>query len=393
MKRLLLTTLTMFACGDGSERPGPMLGSDAGEHELDASDGDGSGDAQTDAAPNDTCTTLPVPNDCQAPVGNALPQDLRCTGLYANWETRELACGVLPYVPAYQLWSDGADKQRYMWLPPGTKIDVSHPDAFVFPEGTRFWKEFRIVDGHGKRLGETRLLVKRKEFWSATTYVWSADGASATQSNDGVLNLDGTGHTVPTRDQCKQCHSGRADFVLGFDPILLGPGASGLTMQSLAERSLVEDPSQPEGSVSVALLGAVPPGTAVERAALGYLHANCGVSCHSQEPLAEAKTAGLDLRLEHGEYGTVATTDAYRTTLNQAYGTNAVLPTPVPAGGYVRIRPTDPVRSLLLARMKVRGMPQMPRIGTNVVDATGAAAVQAWIEQMTTDRGYPSPVP
>ncbi len=375
--------------GNDAGLPPPLLD---GAVIPDANASDAAADAATDAQV-EACDALPIPSDCPATTGNALPEELRCTGLYTDFAARQVACGVHAYAPAYALWSDDADKQRYLWLPPGTQIDVSNPDAFVFPEGTRLWKEFRIVDGDHKRLGETRLIVKRKEFWSATTYVWSPDGKTAIQTNTGVANLDGTGHTVPTRDQCRQCHVGRADFVLGFDPILLGPGASGLTMRAMHEQDLLTVGSAGSAAVPSGLLQAVAPGDAVEQAALGYLHVNCGISCHSQEPFAEGRMNGLDLRLEHGEYAEVPSTDAFRSAINQAYDAKAQLPTPVPPGGYLRVRPTDATRSLVLARMKVRGPEQMPRIGTNVVDALGVMAVEAWIEQMTPERGYPAPLP
>ena len=55
----------------------------------------------------------------------ALPQHLRDTGLYAE--------GVLAFSPQYPLWSDGAVKNRWIYLPPGTSIDATQPDAWEFP--------------------------------------------------------------------------------------------------------------------------------------------------------------------------------------------------------------------------------------------------------------------
>jgi hypothetical protein len=36
---------------------------------------------------------------------------------------RALAAGVEPFKPGFQLWSDGAEKSRFIALPPGTKIE------------------------------------------------------------------------------------------------------------------------------------------------------------------------------------------------------------------------------------------------------------------------------
>src|SRR5690606_16017450 len=92
----------------------------------------------------DGCEEFIMPADCTIPQGAVLPGELRCTGLYSNWEERKLRCGVRPYKPAHELWSDAAGKQRYVWLPPGKTIDVSNPDEWDYPVGTRFWKEFYV---------------------------------------------------------------------------------------------------------------------------------------------------------------------------------------------------------------------------------------------------------
>src|SRR5690606_11039614 len=82
------------------------------------------------------CDEFVLPPDCSIPDGAVLPGELRCTGLYSDWEARTLRCGVTAYAPGYELWSDGAEKQRYVWLPPGATIDVSDPDDWDYPVGT-----------------------------------------------------------------------------------------------------------------------------------------------------------------------------------------------------------------------------------------------------------------
>ena len=67
-----------------------------------------------------------------------------------------------------ELWSDGAAKQRWIAIPPGTKIDTSNIDEWVFPNGTKAWKEFRL---DGKRI-ETRLYEKGASgTWRHATFV------------------------------------------------------------------------------------------------------------------------------------------------------------------------------------------------------------------------------
>src|SRR5690242_16817652 len=58
---------------------------------------------------------------------DGLHQHLECEGLYSNIRDKTLAKGVEPYKPGVVLWSDGAEKQRWISLPKGKKIDTSTP--------------------------------------------------------------------------------------------------------------------------------------------------------------------------------------------------------------------------------------------------------------------------
>jgi hypothetical protein len=317
----------------------------------------------------------------------ASPVSLHCAGLYADLARGILACGLVEYTPAYELWSDGAVKRRWVRLPPGASIDTSDPDGFVFPAGTWFWKEFQVRVNGELRRAETRLLHKVERGWVFTTYVWSPDGRGATATNNGVRNWQGSGHTVPTRDQCVDCHGGRRDLVLGWDPILLGPGAQGVHFEDLH--------SSTDDDAGVPLTAAVPPGDAIEQAALGYLHVNCGVSCHNDSIDARARDTALYMKLATGHsQGVLDTPPA--TAINKLPTGNAPffeLPEPS-EGPFYDLLPGSPARSLVLARMLVRDHPaQMPPLASNVIDDAGAAIVSAWIAQMTPERGYPAPAP
>ena len=66
-----------------------------------------------------------------------LPPLLSQTGLFSDIASRTLSSGVLTYTPRYPLWSDGAGKDRFLYIPPGRPIDTSDMDRWVFPAGTR----------------------------------------------------------------------------------------------------------------------------------------------------------------------------------------------------------------------------------------------------------------
>ena len=106
-----------------------------------------------------------------------------------------------PFLPRFELWSDGATKRRWMRLPPGTQIDTKDPDSWQFPNGTRFWKEFTR---DGVRV-ETRFLQKVRdapEDWVAGGYLWNDDQSDATLSTAGAVDALGTGHDVPAAGRC-----------------------------------------------------------------------------------------------------------------------------------------------------------------------------------------------
>ena len=132
-------------------------------------------DAAHDAGSKDAPAADALPPGCETgPQGE--PTDLRCTGLYSDWASKTVASNVRQYDPGLRLWSDGAGKTRWIYLPPGTQINTSDMDEWTFPPGTKLWKEFVVG---GARL-ETRLIWKRPNGnWYFTTYRWATDESSA----------------------------------------------------------------------------------------------------------------------------------------------------------------------------------------------------------------------
>ena len=136
------------------------------------------------------------------------PASLRDTGLYSSFETLEVDRKHLAFQPQYPLWTDGAAKRRWISLPPGTAVDGSDPDAWIFPVGTRLWKEFSF----GGRPAETRYLERLADGqWLYAAYEWSADGREAhlapERGRRGAVPLNGgRSHTIPGVSDCKVCH-------------------------------------------------------------------------------------------------------------------------------------------------------------------------------------------
>src|SRR5262245_27296145 len=61
------------------------------------------------------------------------PPTLMDTGLCVDAACTQIAAGIKTYKPRWELYSDGATKKRWIYLPPGTQIDTSDPDYWQFP--------------------------------------------------------------------------------------------------------------------------------------------------------------------------------------------------------------------------------------------------------------------
>ncbi|MET0530567.1 MAG: hypothetical protein ABW003_19915 [Microvirga sp.] len=291
------------------------------------------------------------------------PPDLRDTGLYADFEIGEIDARHLAFSPQYPLWTDGATKRRWISLPPGSAIDASDPDAWVFPVGTRLWKEFSF---EGRRV-ETRVMERQADGqWRYAAYAWSADWSTAQlvpeRGKRGAYPLGGgRSHTIPGVNDCKACHQGGRGEVLGFGLIQLAPDLDGLIARGL----LV---GLPPSARAVRWTAA----STTERAAAGYLHGNCG-HCHNEQgPL---RNLALFLRQTAAD----GSERAIASTFDQA----VKKPAPgLPADAVLRIEPEHPERSALLKRIASRYPPlQMPPLGTELIDRQAVDLLSRWIAE------------
>ena len=257
----------------------------------------------------------------RAGAAEPLPEDLGGTGLYVPGSTTEVRAGNVPFAPRYPLWSDGSGKRRWIYLPPGTAIDTSNPDAWEFPKGTKAWKEFRR-----ERRVETRYIERLSDgTWRFATYVWNAAGTQATLApGRGIAALPVEGapagkYAIPSRADCLACHEGAPAPLLGFSAV------------QLSARIAAEGEAE---------------------AALGYLHANCG-HCHNDTGPLSAVELSLAQRAASPIESAART---HRTAAARA--------------GEIarRIRSSNP---------NVR----MPPLGVSVVDADGVALVERWLRQ------------
>jgi hypothetical protein len=305
---------------------------------------------------------------CNAPppaVLATLPARLSETGLFVAPGGDTLGVGVRAYEPAFALWSDGADKRRWVALPEGASIDTSHPDDWSFPIGTKFWKEFSLA---GRRI-ETRLLVKfgpSDRDWAGAAYVWDDEQRDATLAPVGLKAADGAAYDVPSAAECNGCHGGRKSHVLGFSAVQLAEPRLPLTLHQLRDEGRLSTPLSREPMFA---------GSDLERNALGYLHANCA-HCHNRArpargdgPRCYDPERSLDFSLPSAPSSDAREMPAVTSSVPRF------------------VTPGEPDASRLLTLVSRRsGFLHMPPLASRRVDSDGVRTLRAWIEDMRRER-------
>lgn len=319
----------------------------------------------------------------EAIMADKAPKLLSAYGFFADGIGQTPADGVIPYDLATPLFTDYAEKKRFVYVPKGKSAPYNADDVFAFPIGTALIKSFgyQALDGSGYRVIETRLLLHKAEGWVALPYVWNADGSDAKLKVAGkrlpVTFVDPAGteqtirYIVPNKNQCKSCHNLKNKIV----PI--GPKALHLEKDYPYQAGTQ---NQLDYWAAQGILTGVPTtraqsiyafdeksGTLAERART-YLDVNCG---HCHRPGGGADTSGLYLTFSENEPA--------------RYG---VKKHPVAAGrgsgGFIYdIAPGKPDESILVFRMESNdpGI-AMPELGRSIPHSEGIALVREWIESL-----------
>lgn len=309
-----------------------------------------------------------------------VPERLSETGLYVAGQPGVIAPGNRPFSPQYPLWTDGADKARWVHLPPGTTIDASNPNDWDVPVGTRFWKQF---DFNGRKV-ETRMIWRAsRSRWVFATYEWNAEQTDAMLAPaDGLPKVAPVSatrhHSVPSVNDCAACHGTTRPGPLGFNALQLSPdrdpnalhgeppGPDMVTLTTLLAEGRLRAPA--DAFSPAPRIQTTNPRT---RAALGYLVANCG-SCHN----GRGEIAALGPVLKYEEL--LADADAVAHGLvNQP--TRWQVPA-VDEGKSVVVSASSPDQSALLVRMRSRSpSSQMPPLGTVLRDAEAVQRLTEWV--------------
>jgi uncharacterized repeat protein (TIGR03806 family) len=303
------------------------------------------------------------------PTTTNFPMTLSATGCFSPDVPAQPSASLFGYEVNTALWSDGADKRRWLQLPPGGLIHVNDDGDWDLPIGTVLIKEFSVG---GKRV-ETRLLVHHDDGdWGGYSYEWSDDQTDATLLPASKTKDLGNGQSwyFPSRTDCLRCHTQAAGRSLGLETLQMNraaPAGGGNQLDALTALGAFDAPLAAPAAMLPALPQLDDMNAPVDQRARAYLHANCSF-CHRMGGTAQIPP---DWR--------------FPLTLAQTGACNA---TPLDGDlghtGAKVIAPGMPDLSIVSLRTKSTDAYRMPPLASHVVDPMGTAVIDAWITSLTS---------
>lgn len=305
-------------------------------------------------------------------TGGALPATLSEFRFFTDLRARTPNARLFGYTLNTPLFSDYAEKQRYLYVPAGQAARYDPAAVLQLPVGSAIVKTFGYEQSGSFRPLETRVLLHRASGWVALPYVWNADLSDAVLKRGGtripVTFTDPSGqprtisYAVPNQNQCKGCH----DLAGAITPI--GPTARNLNrdaqLQKLIAAGMLDN--APADAPKLARWDDI--SAALGSRAAAYLEVNCA---HCHNPRGPASNSGL--WLEHGQPDPVA----------RGLRKHPVAAGRGSGGREYDIDPGRPDNSILLFRMQSTepGI-AMPELGRATAHDEALALLTQWIAAM-----------
>ena len=258
------------------------------------------------------------------------------------------------------LFTDYAYKQRLVKLPEGSQMDRLLEDEIDFPDGSILAKTFYYYNDErdtsfGKRIIETRLLIKANNIWNAATYIWNESQTDAHLNQDGseteVSWTDKNGvlrtinYDVPNLNECIACHQSQGSMIpLGvklrnLNRIVLRNGNTVNQLEFLQEEGLLV--TFPASQIP-SIVDYKNTDLSIDTRSRAYLEMNCA-HCHNPNAWEAPAEQGLDFRYE------------------------------TPFGGTGILDESDEMLELIQEG-------EMPFIGTTILDDEGVGLLVAYLE-------------
>lgn len=295
---------------------------------------------------------------------------------------------LLPFDLNTPLFSDYAQKLRFVYVPSGTRTPYNGSEFLEFPVGTILVKNFYYPKNlssttSDRELVETRLLMRQAERWTAETYIWNEEQTDALLHQTGKtkeitwIDMEGmqrkVNYLIPSKNSCKTCH-GKNGALIPLGPKVrnlnkMYPYTEGEQHQLMrwVEEGILETLPHQTDIPKVPVWDDATTGTLNERARI-YLDVNCG-SCH--HPAGSANNTALFLNLEEQREFNLG---IYKIPVSFGDG---------PEGLKFDLVPGKPDSSILIYRMEsVEPQVRMPELGRTLVHQEGIDLIREWVENL-----------
>jgi hypothetical protein len=339
-------------------------------------------DCRQDAVPY-----LAFPDAPPAGDFSQVPPLLSQTGAFADVAAMVPSPQLVPFEPIARLWSDGANKYRWLALPTGTTIEWSPADSWSYPDGAVLVKHFELpldeTDPALTRRLETRFMIKTSAGWYGVTYRWRSDYSDAdlltvALDEDFQVALAGGGSrvqtwTYPSPGDCMTCHTPASGGALGTKTGQLNSRFQYAQDKQDSQLRTWNHLGFFSPALDEALLDSYPRFARLEDVAAlpadrvrSYWDVNCS-QCHGNDPLIPAAW------------------DARHKTPLSAQGVLEATPVTPGEADYL-IAPGNAANSDIFLRSNTRGPGQMPPLGSHLVDTAYLAVLHDWIESLDSYR-------
>jgi hypothetical protein len=335
--------------------------------------------------PSAPCDLVPPPPD-QNPCGAGLfeaegelvwPEQLSSLGCFSALSPLTPEPALLPYEVQVPLWSEGAEKRRWISLPPGGRIEADPNLPWSFPTGTLLLKSFALdldeTDAVPARLLEVRAMAQTIDGWRYAT--WRIDPSSGEGRRIGEQGepealvvrtadaLQPVSWWYPSVVGCETCHRRYAEEVLGprtaqLDRVVRLDGGWVRQIDAWAASGWLSEPVAEHGASLPRVDGAAP----VAARARAWLDGQCA-HCHLPGGFV-SPDVHLDLRFDR----TLAETGLCEPPNHASWG----LP------GELLVAPGDVEGSQLVHRLVPGHARSMPP-GVERADAEGLNLIAEWI--------------
>lgn len=333
----------------------------------------------------ESCST-PIQASVQLPPTGEFYDQLSEYGIFETYNNNGFIPSeqLIKYEVINSLFSDYAEKERYIYLPEGEKASLRSDGHFDWPKGTILVKNFCYGKEQvgNEKIMETRLLIKEAKAWKAISYQWDDAHKDASKSKLGnviPMDLNHNGekknfeYIIPNKNQCKSCHNAKEEIEpIGFkyaniDKQITLDGKEISQVDYLIQAGVIE--LNDEKELPATMVSYEDQSAEIQERALAYLDINCG---HCHRPNGPGNTSGLFLQ--------------YNETRSNHLG---VCKPPVAAGKgsggrSFDVQPGSAEQSILYYRMLTQDPGEMmPELGRSLVHDEGLEIVKQWIDSLS----------